>query len=362
MRVADGIVELGDVQVKFVWFDSMGAKSSCILVKTPDVGILVDPGAAEMQPSYPLPPWDKRRLLIEAYKAIADAAGEADVVVISHYHYDHHTLPDGFRGFYEGKELWVKNPNKWINKSQWRRARVFLERLTRVFRVTGVLYAEPEENVFRDPVGELTLANRRDFGDYQERRLQLLEKGRSWFRRVAGMWGSGRWCREIRGRRIHVRFADGRTVRYGGTVVRFTKPMFHGIEYERTGWVFATVIECNGVKVLHSSDLQGPIIEDYAEWIVEEKPDILVLDGPTTYLFGYMLNRVNLNRCVENAVRIVEELEDSLIVYDHHLLRDVRYRERVAEVYRVAEKLGRKLVTAAELYGRKPLILEVAGG
>jgi len=45
---------IGSFKVYLIWFDSMGAKSSCILVDTPDIKILVDPGAAAMQPSYPL--------------------------------------------------------------------------------------------------------------------------------------------------------------------------------------------------------------------------------------------------------------------------------------------------------------------
>ena len=43
------------ITIKPVWFDSLGAKSSCMLVKTPDVKILIDPGIAAMQPSFPAP-------------------------------------------------------------------------------------------------------------------------------------------------------------------------------------------------------------------------------------------------------------------------------------------------------------------
>ena len=36
-----------------VWFDSFGAKSSCVKIETPDVSIVIDPGVAIMQPSFP---------------------------------------------------------------------------------------------------------------------------------------------------------------------------------------------------------------------------------------------------------------------------------------------------------------------
>jgi len=63
---------------------------------------------------------------------------------------------------------------------------------------------------------------------------------------------------------VEVRFPEGRTFRFGSTRVSFTGPMFHGIEFSRVGWVFATVVEHGGEKLIHSSDLNGLMIEDYA--------------------------------------------------------------------------------------------------
>ena len=105
-----------------MWFDSFGAKSSCTLVKTPDVVILVDPGAAIMQPSFPASWADKIRWLGEAEAAIRKAGEDADVVVVTHYHYDHYTRDPAF---YEGKLLLAKNPNEYINDSQRKRAERF---------------------------------------------------------------------------------------------------------------------------------------------------------------------------------------------------------------------------------------------
>lgn len=110
------------IQVKPIWFDSLGAKSACTLVKTPDVTLLIDPGAAEMQPSYPLSWVGKVKYLLQARRAIQRAARQADWVIISHYHYDHHTLlstSSGDGGLYRGKIVWAKDPNQWINESQW---------------------------------------------------------------------------------------------------------------------------------------------------------------------------------------------------------------------------------------------------
>ncbi len=51
---------------------------------------------------------------------------------------------------------------------------------------------------------------------------------------------------------------------------------------------------------IYTSHLQGPGIDDYAQWIIEENPDILILVGPPGSLFRYMLNRINLQRAIDS--------------------------------------------------------------
>ncbi|MPW39562.1 MULTISPECIES: MBL fold metallo-hydrolase [Thermococcus] len=79
---------------KPVWFDSLGSKSSCVFVKTPDISILIDPGVAIMHPSFPATEEEKIEWLIEGEKAIKKASEKADIIVISHYHYDHYFPSD----------------------------------------------------------------------------------------------------------------------------------------------------------------------------------------------------------------------------------------------------------------------------
>ncbi len=50
-----------------------------------------------------------------------------DVIIITHYHYDHHN-PD-FPDLFRDKTLIIKHPTENINQSQKERARVFLERI-----------------------------------------------------------------------------------------------------------------------------------------------------------------------------------------------------------------------------------------
>ena len=151
-----------------------------------------------------------------------------------------------------------------------------------------------------------------------------------------------------------MRFPEGKTFTFGKTRLRFTKPLFHGIEFSRVGWVFSTVIEHGGQKLIHSSDLNGPVIEDYAEWIIQENPDILILDGPMTYMRGYLLTETTPRRAIENAVRILEERDLRLMIYDHHLPREPKFKEVTRRVW---EAGGKKITTAAEFLGKKPAVL-----
>ena len=336
-------IDLGDLVVHPLWFDSLGAKASALLVETPDLRILVDPGAAEMQPSFPLSPEERKRLREEALRTIRQAASKADLVFISHYHYDHHTLPLEAPDLYMGKDLWIKDPNRFINRSQWERARLFYGQICHLHDLAF------EE--FVGPAGTVEA----DLSRWPTRR----RKDREWMKGLLELWGRGPWLEEGEIGSLRIHFADGRTLKKGRTLLRFTEPLFHGGEYDRVGWVVALVVEVGGGKLLYSSDIQGPVIEAYARWIVKERPDFLVLDGPPTYLLGYLFGQRDLDRAVSNAEAIVRQLEGALVLYDHHLPRDPRFRERTRRVWEAARREGRALYTCAEWFGREPLVLEL---
>lgn len=311
----------------------------CILVRTPDISLLIDPGAAIMQPRYPAPDELKLYYLNLALQAIHNAAMEATHIVVTHYHYDHFRpdRPDLF----QDKTLWIKDPNRWINRSQWERARAFLDALA---KVEGFELDErpPTEEDYPDPVEQLPLAA------HAERREDLLRKWQKRFLNLVKLWQKGPWVDES-GFQGRLAFADGSTFTIGETTVRFTKALFHGIEYAGTGWVLAVVVEHDGTKLLYSSDLQGPIIEDYAAWLAEEHPDILILDGPATYLLGPFQSKQNLERALKNCAQAVCGAGARLTILDHHLTRESHFRGKAAEAFAYGA------ITGAEAMGKDPL-------
>lgn len=217
---------------------------------------------------------------------------------------------------------------------------------------------ERKQKTYCNPLDDIPLARDKDFGDYNRRRRELFKKGFKWFRNRVNNWNSAKWIPELKFDDIEVKFPEGKEFKFERTKLRFTPPLFHGIEFSRVGWVFATVIEYGKEKLIHSSDLGGIYIEDYAEWLMRENPTVLILDGPPTYM-GFMLIRTNLNRCIENTCEVIKRSRNlKLLIYDHHLLREKKYRERTWKVWETCEEKGAKIITAAEYLGKKPVVLD----
>ncbi len=338
-----------------VWFDSMGAKSSCVAVRT-DINIVIDPGIAIMHKTFPASDIRKREWYKRGKREIEKFLKEADVVIISHYHHDHY-LPFSIK-LYEGKTIFVKNPNFYINDSQRKRAEKFFSDILNSYGLSMEEFVSDQERFIPVDFNKLIPeALFKKFNGYESRREELIKKGKSWYENRIEKWQQFYRIPELKFGNLEVIFGEGRRFVIGETQIRFTDVLFHGIEFSRLGWIFSTVIEFRGKKFIHSSDMNGPIIEDYASWIIKENPDILVLDGPMTYMLGYTLNFINLNRAINNMLRIIENIKAEVIIYDHHLTRDPKYPERTKEIWERAKKLGKNVITASEYLGETPAVL-----
>ncbi len=331
---------------ELVWFDSFGAKSSCVLVETKDVSILIDPGVATMHRSFPASLPKKLFWLEKGWHEVEKAARRADVVVVTHYHYDHHS-PDRIH-IYEGKLLLTKDPNKYINDSQRGRALRFFENLWRWFgdqEIKSGNHQKREEFDRADVLDVVKLS-------------EMDEEHVKWFQARVKKWKSYRKIEEADFDNLKIRFADNLELSFGRTKLKTIGPIFHCVECSRVGWVFMVVVEEGSKKLLYSSDLCGPIIEKYAEVMIREKPNYLVVDGPNTYMLGYLLSSENLRRAINNACRMIQKIDFELFIWDHHLPREPRFRENTAEMWKLAKKLGKDVMTAREFKENKPAVVE----
>ncbi len=251
--------------------ESLGVRSLTTFVEASGVKILIDPGVALGPKRYGLPPAETEiRTLHQMRRKLQGYARRADVVTISHYHYDHHT--PFFEGLYEssseeyareiysGKLLFIKHPRENINFSQRKRSWAFLKN------------AEP-----------------------------IAKK---------------------------IEFADGKVFNLGGVTLEFSPAVPHGSDGSKLGFVVMTLIDDGSERMIHASDIQL-LNRKAVEWIVEKVPDLLITGGPPTYLGKRAEGSWETG--IKNLNEIIRETNAGIIL-DHHIVRDKRYPEFFSEL------------------------------
>jgi len=276
------------LKVKPLAFDSFGVRSMATFVETYDIAVLIDPGVSLAPIRYKLPPHPvEEQRMSETWADIKEHASRSDILVVTHYHYDHHDPEEP--EIYEGKIVYLKHPKEKINKSQEKRASYFLDKLKGIPKSIDI--------------------------------------------------------------------ADGNEFEHGSTSIKFSPPVYHGTN-PKLGYVVEVSISCGGEKVVFTSDVEGPSVEDQVEFIIRENPDVVILDGPMTYMLGFRYSRKSLALSVENINRIIKETSAKTILIEHHFMRDLKYKEWIEEVYECAAENDVKVITAAEYLGRSIEMLE----
>ncbi|MEM3711970.1 MAG: MBL fold metallo-hydrolase [Thermoproteota archaeon] len=265
--------------------DSMGVRSMATMVETRDLKLIIDPAAAVAPRRYGLPPHQKELELLEEYwKKIASAAKDCEVIVVTHYHYDHHSSTRFLEEIYGGRIIIVKDPENMINFSQKTRARIFLEKIK--------------------PIAAQVLT------------------------------------------------ADGKEYLFGGTSLEFSHPVPHGPD-DQLGYVVELRVKDSYQSLLYTSDVQGFPLDSQTKFVIDKKPDIIFLDGPSTYMLGVNYPLEALELSLKNTLKVLREAFPSTIILDHHLLRDLDWEMHFNSVFEEAEKLSVALLTAAEYIGKE---------
>lgn len=276
------------IRVRPVAYDSMGVRSMATLVETDDLVVFIDPAASLAPKRFGLPPHEEElKRLSNLRERIANEAMNADVIVITHYHYDHHD-PRGYVSLdiYNDKVLILKDPKNYINISQKIRSSKFLK----------VLGDRPRDVI----VG------------------------------------------------------DGKEFRFGNTRLVLSPPVMHGHD-ARLGYVIMVYIEHGGESMLFTSDVEGFLDDSSVRFASRLSPDIVLADGPPTYLAGYKVPAEVIDKSVENTVRALCS-SGEVLVLDHHLVRDPNYLRYYGALAEKCPNL--KVIEASRLIGLEPDPLE----
>lgn len=119
------LMEENIVKIEAITGESLGTRSMATYVETTDVSVFIDPGVALAPSRWRLSPHDKeKKEKRKAWQRIERKVKQSDIIVITHYHYDHYNPqhPELFAG----KQVLLKAPKNKINKSQQGRATSFL--------------------------------------------------------------------------------------------------------------------------------------------------------------------------------------------------------------------------------------------
>jgi len=278
--------------IKTLATESLGVRSFANYIETPDLKILIDPGCALGPiPKLRIPHPIEYKKLIEKTNEIIEYAKNSDIIIISHYHNDH------FKNFVIDYNYIYTN--KEIAESIYSNKTIFLKDYK-----NSINYSQKKRaNIFISNIKKI--------------------------------------CDKFL-------ICDGKTFNFGETILNFSKPIFHGENNSKRGWIVMThilILNDNKKSIIFTSDVQGPSNQEAFEFILKYNPDIIFLDGPS--LRG--LNNIVINYLKKLALSIDK------IVIDHHLLRYLNWKEWLKEF---VNDYRSRFCCAAEFNKEKILQLE----
>jgi predicted metallo-beta-lactamase superfamily hydrolase len=144
-----------------------------------------------------------------------------------------------------------------------------------------------------------------------------------------------------------VMVADSKEYVYGGTRLEFSNPVPHGPDTQ-LGYVVQLSVKDSSDSFLFTSDVQGFPLDHQVKFVIGKKPRTIFIDGPSTYMLGLNFTVEELEASLRNIRRIMSQAHPSVMILDHHLLRDLEWRRYFGELYEEAEKMGVALGSAAE--------------
>ncbi|MFO7835944.1 MAG: hypothetical protein R6V83_04755 [Candidatus Thorarchaeota archaeon] len=283
-------MKIGDTEIHAVASESMGVRSLCTQVTTPDITILFDPSAG-LAMRFGLEPHPlEYDALKTALADIFELARKSDVLSISHYHYDHvrptftnyrynfSSLEDTNHMF-ENKRVLLKDHRDNINPSQRKRAYYF----------------------------------RKHVGDAAEELV----------------------------------WTDGREFEFGDTTVSYSESLPHGPDAKPLGYVVVTCVKHKDATVVFAPDIQGPSNRKTLSYLLSLNSDVMIVGGPPIYLPRHLFDEQNRQTALFCLVTLANAVET--LVVDHHLMRSLSWKEWLKPSMNAAEESGNCVLCMAEL-------------
>jgi predicted metallo-beta-lactamase superfamily hydrolase len=142
-----------------------------------------------------------------------------------------------------------------------------------------------------------------------------------------------------------VEAADGWRRRDAAVELVVSPPLPHGVEGTPLGYVVAlTVVDvAERDRFVFASDVQGPLSAVATGWLVQQRPTLLYLSGPPSYI-ERELPAGAVDRGIDHLLRVMDKT-GCRVIMDHHALRDPGFSTRFERLW----STGRVVTAAAHL-------------
>jgi len=272
-------------------FDSFGVRSMATLVITKNFRIFIDPGVALGPIRYGLPPTKEEELALELSKRIIqNEVSNSNIIVVTHYHYDHHPFPgDTLYDCFKGKKVFAKNIYNDIHHSGEERGKIF------------------EKSI--------------------EGSSELI-------------------------------WADGKSFEIEDVYIEFSKAVWHGEVNSKVGKVIMVYLQEGKDSFVFGSDAQSLVDPKALEWFIKKNPKFAILDGYPTIFLGWRFNYEGFEKAKQNLKEAMIQTQVEKIILEHHIVRDIAYKGKIDDLFKVAQQNKKQILTAAEFYSLQNLFLE----
>jgi uncharacterized protein len=150
-----------------------------------------------------------------------------------------------------------------------------------------------------------------------------------------------------------VECAEGWRRRDSAVELLASPPLPHGVDGTAFGYVIALVVSdvVQRERFVFASDVQGPLSAVAAAWLIQQRPTLVYLSGPPSYV-ERDLPAGAVQRGVDHLRRVLDAT-GCRVIMDHHALRDPGFATRFEPLWSTG-----RVVTAAGHLGLEPTPLE----
>ena len=151
-------------------------------------------------------------------------------------------------------------------------------------------------------------------------------------------------------------YADNQTTAADGVKIVFSGPVDRTTDGKQK--CVMTAVSRGDDTFVHSSDVRGLCSPDAAGFILQQRPQVLYLDGPDAEARAGGEAVLQRPDCLERIQQVLESTPVTTLILDHHIMRERGGLRLLEPLFSLALKKGITVRTAAGTRGEENNLLE----